>query len=56
MNDVFVGGLIDDLEAAIKEFVFYWNMGDHVMYRDVAERISIIGRDLYFETQTEEEE
>ena len=56
MDDYSVAFCVDELEGALKAFVFFWQMGDHVMYRQRAEEILEYARQLHNETYQEETE
>lgn len=45
MNDIYIAGLVDDIESELKAFIFFWQQADHVMYRARAETIrNIVNR------------
>ena len=56
MNDIYIAGLVDNIESELKAFIFFWNMGDHVMYRQRAEEILEYAKQLHNETYQEEDE
>ena len=56
MDDYSVAFCIDELEGALKAFVFFWQMGDHVMYRARAEDILEFARQLHDESHLEDSE
>lgn len=56
MDDYSVAYLLDEMEGAMKAFVFFWNMGDHVMFRARADEILEYARQLHNETYREETE
>jgi len=51
MNDINVGHCLDEIEKDLKTFVEFWNLGDHVMYRKVAEEILYMARWLHDEVE-----
>ena len=54
MNDVNVAHCIDEITEDLKLFVEFWNVGDHVMYRKVADNIYYMAQWLLEEVEKRE--
>lgn len=56
MNDIYIAGMVDDIEDELKAFISFWQMGDHVMARARAETIRNIANRLHDEVESNEDD